>query len=82
LPVGLDANPDIVASHVTSRGWTNLRHYWSKRTADEYFADAAVAFVVHGVPTALLIDPEGEIVWRGHPSSIGLAAEVAKLGVR
>ena len=82
LPVGLDANPDIIKTHVTSRGWTNLRHYRSNRTGDEYFADAAIAFVVHGVPTALLIDREGKIAWRGHPSAIDLPAEVAKLGAR
>jgi cytochrome oxidase Cu insertion factor (SCO1/SenC/PrrC family) len=27
LPIGLDADPEIIASHVKSRGWTNLRHY-------------------------------------------------------
>ena len=79
LPVGLDANREIIASHVESRGWKNLRHYWSRRSEGEYFANARQAFVVHGVPTAVLIDQEGEIVWRGNPTEIDLAEEVAKL---
>ena len=79
LAVSLDANPEIIASHVESRGWKNLRHYWSRRSGGEYFADAAQAFVVHAVPTAVLIDREGKIVWRGHPMGLDLAEEVAKL---
>jgi thiol-disulfide isomerase/thioredoxin len=79
LPVGLDANREILASHVESRGWTNLNHYWSPHSGGEYFADAGRAYVVHSVPTALLIDRNGKIVWRGHPSSLDLAAEIEKL---
>lgn len=70
------------ASHVTSRGWTMLRHTEAKRTADKYFANATVSFVVHGVPTALLIDREGKIDGAENPSSIDLPAELAKLGIR
>lgn len=79
LPVSLDANPEIIASHVKSRGWNNLRHYWSSRSGTEYFTDAARAFVVHGVPMALLIDREGKIAWRGHPMAIDIGAQIDEL---
>jgi thiol-disulfide isomerase/thioredoxin len=78
VPVSLDSKREIIAAHVASRGWTNLRHYWSTRGSDEYFSDVARAYVVLGVPTALLINREGEILWRGHPASFDLAEEVAK----
>ena len=79
VPLCLDREPEIISKHVKSRGWTNLRHYGSDWSKDEYFADAATAFVVHSYPTAILIDPQGKIVWRGHPSQSDLVKEVQKL---
>jgi hypothetical protein len=79
LPIGFDSDPKTLFAHVNRNGWTKLRHYWSKRSGDEYFADASLTYVVHGVPTALLIDRDGKISWRGHPASIDLASKIEEL---
>jgi len=79
IPVCLDREPEVISTHVKSRGWMNLRHYRSERTGDEYFADAQRAFGVMAYPTSFLIDPSGEIVWRGHPEERDLVTEVQRL---
>jgi hypothetical protein len=38
-----------------------------RSTDSDFDAPAARAFVVWGVPHALLIGPDGRILWRGHP---------------
>lgn len=68
VPVSIDSEPARVKSHVQQRGWTGLEHFWSGGSSDSDFeAPAARAFVVSGVPEAVLISPAGRILWRGHP---------------
>jgi thiol-disulfide isomerase/thioredoxin len=78
VPISTDELRDAIMPHVELRGWTNLRHYWSGEDSPSQ-PPAKSAFAVTGVPTALLIDRDGKIVWHGHPASIDLAQEVAKL---
>lgn len=68
IPVSIDGNRDRVHSHVQSRGWKYLNHFWAG-TNEQYDFEAAAArkFVVSGVPQAILIGPDGRIRWRGHP---------------
>jgi RNA polymerase sigma factor (sigma-70 family) len=69
VPVGIDANPERVTSHVAQRGWDRLEHHWAgAETGREWDAPAARAFLVSGVPEAILIGRDGRILWRGHPS--------------
>jgi hypothetical protein len=57
-----------VNSHVAQRGWDRWEHYWGGESTDSDFdAPAARAFLVSGVPHAILIGPDGRILWRGHP---------------
>ncbi len=68
VPVGLDAESARVRSHVQQRGWTGLDHFWSGgEGGGDFEAPAARAFVVSGVPEAVLIGPDGRVLWRGHP---------------
>jgi thiol-disulfide isomerase/thioredoxin len=68
LPVSIDEAVDRVKSHVQARGWNRLDHFWaSDRTKVGFDAPAARTFVVFGVPEAILIGPDGRILWRGHP---------------
>jgi len=65
--IGLSIDQDIekLKSHVETKGWTDVEHYWSrngKNTADKDYG-------VQGVPHCLLIDTEGKIVFIGHPAS-------------
>ena len=68
VPISIDARPERVKSHVAQHGWERLEHYWAGESTDSDFnAPAARAFVVSGVPQAILIGPDGRILWRGHP---------------
>ncbi len=78
LSLATDAEQQIISDHVRRKGWTHLRHYWSQHKDGSYFADAATAYVVHAVPTAVFIDRDGKILYRGHPASFDLAAEISK----
>lgn len=66
IPLSVDKTPELAADHVADRGWTAMRHFWS-RCVDEGQSQAEQAFVVHGIPTAILLKPDGTIAWRGHP---------------
>jgi thiol-disulfide isomerase/thioredoxin len=68
IPVSIDEKPALVARHLTKNAWTHLEHYWAGSSEINGFqAPAARAFVVDAVPTAILIGPDGRILWRGDP---------------
>ena len=70
LPVSIDAQRERVKSHVAQRGWERLEHHWAGQGSSQgWDAPAARAFVVRGVPETILIDRDGRILWRGHPSA-------------
>jgi RNA polymerase sigma factor (sigma-70 family) len=70
IPVSIDASLERVKPHVLRRGWNRLDHFWTgDGAAGDFDAPAARAFVVFGVPEAILIGPDGRILWRGHPLS-------------
>jgi hypothetical protein len=58
-------------------GWTRLDHHWTGGKAGVGFdAPAARAFVVNGVPEAVLIGPDGRILWRAPPLGWGGAGSL------
>jgi thiol-disulfide isomerase/thioredoxin len=68
VPVSIDAEQGLVRPHALRRGWTHLEHFWTgEKTGVEFDSPAARAFVVNGVPEAILIGADGRILWRGHP---------------
>jgi len=68
LAVSIDDSTDVVYSYAKRRGWTHVRHFWTGASDRRGFeSPAAKKFGVNGVPTAILIDSHGEIIWRGHP---------------
>jgi thiol-disulfide isomerase/thioredoxin len=68
VPVSIDGEQARVKSHVQSRSWTGLDHFWTGGSeGSDFDAPAARSFVVSGVPEAVLIGPDGRIRWRGHP---------------
>ncbi len=66
IPLSVDKTSELAADHVAQRGWTAMRHFWSRRVGDDQ-SQAEQAFVVQGIPTAILLKPDGTIAWRGHP---------------
>lgn len=68
VPVSFDEKVQSVAPFVNERGWNHLQHYWAGPwKSGPLDAPAAQAFVCDAIPVAILIGPDGRILWRGHP---------------
>jgi thiol-disulfide isomerase/thioredoxin len=67
VALSTDEKREHAARHVEARNWDSLPQYWADRPSDGRFSDAELAYVVHGIPHAVLIDAAGKIAWRGHP---------------
>jgi thiol-disulfide isomerase/thioredoxin len=65
MPVSIDDTLDIVRKHVSQRGWTNTFNVWAGEGG--WRAAPAKTFRVTAVPTSYVIDPQGKILWSGHP---------------
>ena len=77
VPVSIDVDPDRVRQHLRKHDWTSTSHFWTGEAGkDDFQVPAARAFVVRGVPTAFLIDPDGHILWRGHPQELDLKSRI------
>ena len=73
IGLSIDDSASTVKSHVTAKGWTSVEHY------QQGDSGAADAWGITGVPHCALVNKEGTIVWRGHPASVDLQAEINKL---
>jgi thiol-disulfide isomerase/thioredoxin len=79
LCISIDEKKEDVINHVRNRGWLAVRHLWCHKGEPGWKSDAAQKFGIAGVPTALLIDQSGNIVWRGHPASFDIEAKIDEL---
>jgi thiol-disulfide isomerase/thioredoxin len=77
--VSIDDKPDLPTKHCRTRGWDNLRQTWCCEGAPGWNSDAVKAYVIRGVPTALLIDRAGKITWRGHPGAVDVETKIEEL---
>ncbi|MGB0578254.1 MAG: TlpA family protein disulfide reductase [Limisphaerales bacterium] len=76
ISVSLDDGMEKVEKHVQRKRWNQIPHYWMQ---DGWKSEDAKRFAISGVPTCLLIDPKGEIIWRGHPSRIDIEQKLDDL---
>jgi hypothetical protein len=79
LCISIDDKKEDVIRHVRSRGWLAVRHLWCEEGEPGFNSVGAKTYAITGVPTALLIDQSGRIVWRGHPGSFDIEANIDKL---
>ncbi len=71
ITVSIDDLPDPVKPYLEKLGlWGQCEHFWAGPGG--WQSPVGQAFVVYGVPTAFVINPDGIIVWRGHPMSLNL----------
>jgi hypothetical protein len=75
--IGLSIDNDVttVKSHVEAKGWNKVEHYHIRNgtcTADKDHG-------ISGVPHVMLVDTEGKIVYKGHPSSRDLEKDIDAL---
>jgi thiol-disulfide isomerase/thioredoxin len=79
LAASCDEDAEKLRGHVAEKAWTNLTH---GRLTERDAEGGLVAWDLYhpnGIPTCLLIDQEGKVVWRGHPESFELEKEIDKL---
>jgi len=70
VAVSIDQQPEAARRHLAGAGLTALAPFWSGTEGNAgWESPAAKLFGVVGVPSALLIDREGRVLWRGHPAA-------------
>ena len=59
--------------HVRKNRWDKVVQVWCGAEDEEnggFQSGVSSAYGISGVPTTLIIDREGKIVWRGHPAGL------------
>lgn len=79
LGASIDNDRETLQKHLKKNGWDKIEQYWCDKSPG-FQSEQAAAYGIRGVPTALLIDQEGKIVWRGHPAGFDKAKIAALLG--
>lgn len=75
IGLSIDQGTDVVKKHVEAKGWTAVEHYHVRNgecTASETYGSG-------GVPHVFLVDTQGKIVFKGHPSSRKLEEDINNL---
>jgi thiol-disulfide isomerase/thioredoxin len=68
VAVSIDEQPEAARRHLAGAGLTALAPLWSGAEGSEgWESPAAKLFGVVSVPSALILDREGRVLWRGHP---------------
>ncbi|UCC22697.1 MAG: TlpA family protein disulfide reductase [Planctomycetota bacterium] len=79
LCISIDDEKEEVARYVSNRGWLGVEHLWCEEGEPGFKSVGAKTYGITGVPTALLIDQSGRIVWRGHPRTIDIEVKIDEL---
>ncbi len=79
LAVSLDDRKETLINYVRNRGWSAALHLWCHKGESGFKSDAAKKYGISGVPTSLLINTKGKIVWRGHPGTVDIEDKIDKL---
>ncbi|MCX7717136.1 MAG: TlpA family protein disulfide reductase [Candidatus Sumerlaeaceae bacterium] len=81
IGASIDDNKATVQKHVKKKGWESVRQMWCAVPdgSGGWEAPQVRTYGVRGVPTALLIDQQGRIVWRGHPAGFNKEGEITRL---
>ncbi|MEQ8765728.1 MAG: redoxin family protein [Planctomycetota bacterium] len=79
LALSIDDDIETLRGHVERKGWGDVDHLFCSDGDPGWSCTAVSTYGVTGVPTALLVNQEGEIVWRGHPSGFDLEGRIDAL---
>ncbi len=77
LGLSIDTDLETIRAHVERTGWNAVRQLFCGEGAWE--SAPARTLGIRAVPTALLVESSGKIVWRGHPDSIDVEAKIDEL---
>lgn len=79
LCISIDDKKEDVIDYVSNRGWLGVRHFWCEEGEPGFKSAGVKTYGITGVPSAVLINQFGRIVWRGHPGSFDIEANIDKL---
>lgn len=79
ISISIDDKKEDVIRYVSSRGLLGVRHLWCEEGEPGFKSVGVTTCGITSVPTALIIDQSGTVVWRGHPGSFDIEANVDKL---
>jgi len=85
VTISVDEDSQVARRHVEKKKWTSTRTlsdvYNTDAKQPSYGFPSAIArsYGIAGVPTCLLIDRHGDIVFRGNPRDVDLEAEIGRL---
>lgn len=63
IGISIDQTRDAIQKHIEAKGWTNPIHYHRDKS------DCSNQYNVSGVPSTMLVDTNGMIVFKGHPAN-------------
>ena len=75
IGLSIDQNKDKVFNNVLAKKWLSVEHYHIAC----YGCTIQKDFQVQGVPTVVLVDKEGVIVFKGHPTERNLEKDIDDL---
>ena len=74
IGVSIDSESTTLANHVNKNKWSSIEHY---QDADKI---NLTKYNIRGVPHIMLVDKQGNIVYRGHPEKRkNLAEDINRL---
>jgi len=78
VTVSIDEKPEAATKHLSGGGLDQLPPYWTgaEGTAG-WESPAAKLFGVVSVPSAVIIDRDGRVRWRGHPGGVSNQPDLA-----
>lgn len=85
VTISVDEDRQVARRHVEKKNWKSTRTLIDDHNTDakqpSYEVPSAIArsYGIAGVPTCLLIDRRGDIVYRGHPKDVNLETEIERL---
>jgi thiol-disulfide isomerase/thioredoxin len=79
MAISGDEELQTVLDHVRKNDWGGDLHYFANVGGSAFRSEAYRAFNVTGIPTAVLVAPDGRITFIGHPVQIDLEREIDAL---
>lgn len=85
VTISVDADHQAAERHLRTHGWLGTRTLVDTPISDSSPEDVGLPFavardyIVTGVPTCLIVDERGRIVFRGNPTSVDMVREIEQI---